>query len=128
VKPEEVIKARLIDSYVCRPIKALQGALLFEAGTAQSVLKMNILPALDFVIEDEFEKLRQVELFLAGVGEVRMPGGKLVRMATPESISSGTSSAPALVKASGLTTTFSTNWSARLRNGSLLQVARLRTK
>jgi hypothetical protein len=89
VKPEEVIKARLIDSYVCRPIKALQGALLFEAGTAQSVLKMNILPALDFVIEDEFEKLRQVELFLAGVGEVRMPGGKLVRMATPESISSG---------------------------------------
>jgi hypothetical protein len=68
VKPEEVIKAGLVDSYVCRPIKALQCALLFEASIAQAVLEMNILPTLDFVIEDKFEKLRWVELLLAGVG------------------------------------------------------------
>ncbi len=73
VEAKQVGQPRLVDTDLGGPIEALQRALFLEACGGQPVGDMFLIAALDFVGQDQLEKLGVVDLFFAGVGQ---PVGK----------------------------------------------------
>ena len=66
---EELLDAVSVEGHGSIPVEAFEGLVLLEAGSGEANLEVLVIPAVDLVLEHEFEEVELRELRLLRVGQ-----------------------------------------------------------